>query len=47
MYEDTEDPLRNSWESFVLSHIDAFDMDHYQTVWNAVARRGPEIPPFE
>jgi MoxR-like ATPase len=46
MYADAEDPLRRSWESFVLSHIDAFDMDHYETVWNAVARRGPEGPPF-
>jgi len=46
MYADTEDPLRKSWESLVLSHIDPFDSDHYETVWSAVARRGPEGPPF-
>jgi len=46
MYGDTEDPLRKSWESLVLSHIDPFDSDHYETVWSAVARRGPEGPPF-
>jgi MoxR-like ATPase len=46
MYADADDPLRRSWESFVLSHIDPFDLDHYETVWSAVARRGPEGPPF-
>jgi hypothetical protein len=46
MYAGTEDPLRRSWESFVLTHIDPFDMDHYETVWAAVARTGPEGPPF-
>ncbi|MCB2224826.1 MAG: MoxR family ATPase [Actinobacteria bacterium] len=47
MYATTDDPLRKSWESLVLSHIDPFDRDHYETVWSAVARRGPEGPPFE
>ena len=47
MYADAEDPLRETWEHFVLSHIDAFDRDHYETVWSAVARTGPEGPPFE
>lgn len=46
MYADAEDPLRRSWEDFVLYHIDPYDIDHYETVWNAVARRGPEGPPF-
>jgi MoxR-like ATPase len=46
MHADAEDPLRRSWEDFVLHHIDPFDVDHYETVWNAVARRGPEGPPF-
>ena len=46
MYADHDDPLRKSWESLVLSHIDPFDSDHYETVWSAVARRGPEGPPF-
>jgi MoxR-like ATPase len=46
MYADDEDSLRRAWEEFVLSHIDAFDNDHYETVWSAVARRGPEGKPF-
>ncbi|OFW65352.1 MAG: hypothetical protein A2Z12_07360 [Actinobacteria bacterium RBG_16_68_21] len=46
MYSKDEDPLRRTWEEFVLSHIDPFDTDHYETVWSAVARRGPEGPPF-
>jgi len=46
MYSKAEDPLRKAWEWFVLSHIDAFDRDHYETVWSAVARTGPEGPPF-
>jgi hypothetical protein len=46
MHAEASDPLRLSWESFVLSHIDPYDVDHYETVWNAVARRGPEGPPF-
>ncbi len=46
MYAGADDPLRRSWESFVLTHIDPFDTDHYETVWSAVARRGPEGPPF-
>jgi len=46
MYADAEDPLRRTWEEFVLSHIDPYDTDHYETVWNAVARRGPAGPPF-
>ena len=46
MYSDDADPLRRAWEEFVVSHIDAFDEDHYETVWSAVARRGPEGPPF-
>ena len=35
-----------SWEEFVLPHIDAYDRDHYDTVWAAVVRRGPEGDPF-
>ena len=46
MFADDEDPLRRAWEQFVVSHIDVFDLDHYETVWSAVARRGPEGPPF-
>jgi hypothetical protein len=46
MHAGDEDPLRRAWETFVLSHIDPFDRDHYETVWAAVARRGPDVPPF-
>lgn len=47
MFADADDPLRRSWDEFVLSHVDLLDHDHYETVWNAVARRGPDGPPYE
>ena len=40
------DPLRRAWEEFVLPRIDPGDRDHYETVWAAVVRQGPEGPPF-
>lgn len=40
------DPLRSAWEEFVLPHVDVYDRDHYETVWNAVVRHGPSQPPF-
>ncbi|HKX76260.1 MAG TPA: AAA family ATPase [Acidimicrobiia bacterium] len=40
------DPLRRAWEEFVLPHVDSYDRDHYETVWNAVVRKGPTRPPF-
>jgi len=46
MYAGATDPLRRAWEEFVLQHIDPYDVDHYETVWSAVARRGPAGPPF-
>jgi MoxR-like ATPase len=46
MFDDAEDPLRRAWEEFVLPHIDPFDRDHYDTVWAAVARRGPAGPAY-
>ncbi len=46
MYADRPDPLRKAWEEFVLPHVDLFDRDHYETVWNAVVRKGPTITPF-
>lgn len=46
VYADTDDPLRNAWDHFVLPQVDPFDRDHYETVWNAVVRRGPSIRPF-
>ena len=46
IYADREDSLRKAWEEFVLPQVDAFDRDHYETVWNAVVRRGPTKKPF-
>jgi MoxR-like ATPase len=46
MYSEAEDPLRRAWDEFVLPHIDPYDRDHYETVWAAVVRRGPEGAPF-
>ena len=47
VYRTETDPLRRAWEEFVLPHVDAFDRDHYETVWNAVVRRGPTGEPFK
>ena len=46
MYASADDPMRMAWEEFILPHIDQFDRDHYETVWSAVVRKGPEGPPF-
>lgn len=46
VYADRDDPLRKAWDEFVLPQVDAFDRDHYETVWNAVVRRGPTVKPF-
>ena len=46
MFAEDEDPLRAAWQEFVLPHVDAYDRDHYETVWNAVVRKGPAGPPF-
>lgn len=43
---DAADPLRRAWDEFVLPHIEAYDRDHYETVWAAVVRRGPKGPAF-
>lgn len=42
-----DDPLRMAWDEFVLPHVDRYDRDHYETVWNAVVRNGPGHPPFK
>ena len=47
VYASNQDPLRRSWEEFVLPHVDKFDRDHYETVWSAVARRGPAEEPYK
>ena len=46
IHAEAEDPLRLAWEEFVLPHVDLYDRDHYETVWNAVVRRGPKERPF-
>jgi MoxR-like ATPase len=46
MFADRPDPLRTSWEEFVLPHIDRFDRDHYDRVWAAVVRIGPAETPY-
>jgi len=46
VYSDAEDPLRRAWDEFVLPHVDRYDRDHYDTVWNAVVRNGPSRRPF-
>ena len=46
VYTEAADPLRRAWEEFVLPHIDAFDRDHYETVWAAVVRTGPKGPAY-
>lgn len=40
------DSLRSAWDQFVLPHVDRYDRDHYETVWNAVVRKGPTHRPF-
>lgn len=46
VHQERVDPLRRAWEEFVLPHIDLYDRDHYETVWNAVVRKGPTSRPF-
>jgi len=46
VHSDRTDPLRETWDEYVLPHVDMFDRDHYETVWNAVVRKGPSTKPF-
>lgn len=46
IHAERDDPLRIAWEEFVLPHVDRYDRDHYETVWNAVVRKGPGEKPF-
>lgn len=46
VHADATDPLRRAWDEFVLPHVDVYDRDHYETVWNAVVRKGPSVKPF-
>lgn len=46
VHAEADDPLRAAWDEFVLPHVDRHDRDHYETVWNAVVRKGPTRRPF-
>ncbi|MEZ5175950.1 MAG: AAA family ATPase [Acidimicrobiia bacterium] len=46
MYADKDDPMRWSWQEFVLPHIEPYDRDHYETIWSAIVRKGPSGDPF-
>ena len=40
-----DDPLKEAWENFVLPHVSKEDLDHYQTLWNTIVRKGPSEKP--
>ena len=40
-----DDPLKEAWENFVLPHVSKEDLDHYQTLWNTIVRKGPTEKP--
>ena len=42
---DADDPLKEAWENFVLPHVSKEDLDHYQTLWNTIVRKGPSDKP--
>lgn len=42
---DAVDPLKEAWENFVLPHVSKEDLDHYQTLWNTIVRKGPSEKP--
>jgi MoxR-like ATPase len=42
---DADDPLKETWENFVLPHVSKEDLDHYQTLWNTIVRKGPSEKP--
>ena len=45
VYTDSADPLKDTWENFVLPHVYKEDLDHYKTLWNTIVRKGPSIKP--
>jgi len=45
IYKNSSDPLLESWNNFVLPHVDVDDIDHYKTLWNTVVRSGPNLKP--
>jgi len=42
---DADDPLKEAWGNFVLPHVSKEDLDHYQTLWNTIVRKGPSEKP--
>ena len=42
---DADDPLKEAWENFILPHVSKEDLDHYQTLWNTIVRKGPSEKP--
>lgn len=46
VHSGVEDSLRRAWDEFVLPHVERYDRDHYDTVWNAIVRNGPKRRPF-
>ena len=45
IYKNSSDPLLETWNNFVLPHVDVDDIDHYKTLWNTVVRAGPNLKP--
>jgi len=45
VYSESNDPLKDTWENFVLPHVNKEDLDHYKTLWNTIVRKGPAIKP--
>jgi len=45
IYKNTDDPLKSAWEHFVLPHVNKEDLDHYNTLWNTIVRKGPSTSP--
>ena len=45
IYKNSSDPLLETWNNFVLPHVDVDDIDHYKTLWNTVVRSGPNLKP--
>jgi len=45
IYKNSKDPLKSSWDNFVLPHVNREDLDHYNTLWNTIVRKGPSAAP--
>ena len=45
LYQNSSDPLFETWNNMVLPHVNPEDLDHYSTLWNTVVRNGPNLKP--